>query len=101
MVTLDPALEDRIQAAAQWTDREVVVRWTAAEVERFCRSMDRSLNALRQQERPEVLLVRPEIRPAVRWLTAGRLPGLHVLSYAEVTAETKVVSLGIASDQHE
>ncbi len=101
VVTLDPALEERVRAAQQLTDREAILRWTSAEVESFCRAIDRGLESLRQQARPEVLLVRPEIRIAVRQLTAANLPELAVLSYAEVTAETKVVSLGIVSDTEE
>ena len=97
VVTLDPALEERVRAAQQLTDREAILRWTSAEVESFCRAIDRGLESLRQQARPEVLLVCPEIRIAVRQLTAANLPELAVLSYAEVTAETKVVSLGIIS----
>jgi flagellar biosynthesis protein FlhA len=101
VVTLDPALEERVRAAQQRTDREVTLRWSSTEVESFCRAIDRGLESLRQQGRPEVLLVRPEIRIAVRHLTAASLPELVILSYSEVTAETKVVSLGIVSETEE
>jgi flagellar biosynthesis component FlhA len=48
--------------------------------------------------RPEVLLVKPEIRAALRRLVAPWLPLLVVLSYPEITPETKVGSLGIVGD---
>ena len=81
--------------------RRESLRWSSTEVESFCRAIDRGLESLRQQGRPEVLLVRPEIRIAVRHLTAASLPELVILSYSEVTAETKVVSLGIVSETEE
>ncbi len=101
VVTLDPALEERILKAAQLTDRDVMVGLPPQEGDALCRSIDGELAVLRQQGRPEVLLVRPEVRPAVRRLTANSMPHLCVLSYAEITADTKVVSLGIVSHSQE
>jgi flagellar biosynthesis protein FlhA len=42
--------------------------------------------------RRPVVLVDPRIRPAVRQLTAGRIPQLAVLSYDEITRDTVVES---------
>jgi flagellar biosynthesis protein FlhA len=101
VITLDPALEDRVRAEIQILDREVRSQMTVQEVEGVCRAIDRELAALRQQQRPLIVLVRPEIRVALKRLTANSLPQLIVLSYAEITAETKLVSLGIVSDTQE
>ncbi len=95
VVTLEPALEERILSMTQMGEREVTVKMSPQEVDSLGRALETELAALRQQNRPEVVLVRPEIRPAVKRLTWNMLPQLTVLSYAEITGETKVVSVGI------
>jgi flagellar biosynthesis protein FlhA len=101
VVTLDPALEERILKAVQVTDHDVLVNLPAQECDWLCRAIDTELAALRQQDRAEVLLVRSEIRAALRRITAAAIPGLSVLGYGEITADTKVVSLGIVSNSLE
>jgi flagellar biosynthesis protein FlhA len=101
VVTLDPALEERLLRAAQVTERDVMVKLAPHDVEALCRRLDAELVPLREQNRPEIVLVRPEIRAAVKRLTAHALPNLAVLSYAEMTSDTKVVSLGIVSAPEE
>ncbi len=95
VVTLEPSLEERILSMTQMGEREVTVKMSPQEVDSLGRALETELAALRQQNRPEVVLVRPEIRPAVKRLTWNMLPQLTVLSYAEITGETKVVSVGI------
>lgn len=101
VVTLDPALEERILSACQIRNREIIVNLLAHDVESICRAVESELVSLRQQERPQIVLVRPEIRPALQRMAMHQLPQLIVLSYAEITAETKVVSLGIVSEADE
>ncbi len=48
--------------------------------------------------RPPVVLVSPQIRPALKQLTSPHLPRLVVLSYNEITRDTVVESLGMVSD---
>jgi flagellar biosynthesis protein FlhA len=100
VVTLEPALEERILSASHVNDRDVTIKWSHQEVDLLCRAIDAELTVLRRQQRPELLLVRPEIRPVVRRLTVAALPQLVVLSYVEVTSETKVVSVGIVGERH-
>ena len=101
VITLDPALEEQIQKAGQLRGRELMLDLPSQQVESICRSIDRELEQLRGQGRPEIVLVTPEIRPMVKRLTRHLLPQIVVLSYAEITAETKVVSLGIVSEADE
>ncbi len=101
VITLDPSLEERILSGFQSHDRELTITLPSAQVDGISRAIDRELAALRAQQRPQVVLVRPEIRLAVKRLASSLLPDLIVISYAEITAETKVVSLGIVSDMEE
>jgi len=101
VVTLDPALEEQIQKAGHVRGRELIVDLPLKQVESICRSIDRELEQVRRKGRPEIVLVTPEIRPMLKRLTRHLLPQIIVLSYAEITAETKVVSLGIVSEADE
>ncbi len=101
VVTLDPALEERILAGCELRNREIVVNLSAHDIETICRAIEAELVGLRQQDRPQIVLVRPEIRSAIRGMAMHHLPELIVLSYAEITSETKVVSLGIVSEADE
>ena len=101
VITLDPALEEQIQKAGQLRGRELMLDLPSQQVESICRSIDRELEQFRGQGRPEIVLVTPEVRPMVKRLTRHLLPQIIVLSYAEITAETKVVSLGIVSEADE
>jgi flagellar biosynthesis protein FlhA len=101
VVTLDPALEERILKATKVTDRDVMVNLPAHECDWLCRAIEAELAPRRQQMRAEVLLVRSEIRAAVRRITAAAIWYVSVLSYSEITSDTKVVSLGIVSNPQE
>ena len=46
-----------------------------------------------------VVLVSPRIRPGLRQITATSIPRLRVLSYNEITQDTKIESYGVISDQ--
>ena len=45
-----------------------------------------------------MVLVSPQIRTALKQITAARLPELVVLSYAEITQDTYVDSLAMIGD---
>ena len=44
---------------------------------------------------PPIVLVSPEIRPALKQLTAADIPQLVVLSYNEITRDTKIESVAM------
>ena len=58
----------------------------------------KELEKLVRGGRPPVVLVDPQIRPALKQLTSPHLPKLVVLSYNEITRDTVVESLGMVSD---
>ena len=98
VVTLDPALEDRISAGIEHNERGLLVRMSPQAIEKTCQLLADPLRKLRTAGRPEVVLVSPQIRPGLRQLTAASLPRLVVLSYNEVTRDTKIESIGIVTD---
>ena len=98
VVTLDPAMEDRIKAGIEHTDRGMVIRMSPAAVEATCRSIAREVEKLTMANHPAVLLVGPQIRPGLKQMTASALPRLVILSYNEITRDTQIESLGMAVD---
>ncbi len=98
VLTLDPALEDRIAAGIEHTERGLFVRTPPALVEKICDRISAELPKLTRSGKKPVLLVSPQIRPGLKLMTAGNLPRLHVLSFNEITRDTKVEILGIVSD---
>jgi flagellar biosynthesis protein FlhA len=44
-------------------------------------------------EWPPIVLVSPDIRPALKQIAAAHIPQLIVLSYNEITADTKIESM--------
>ena len=48
--------------------------------------------------RPPIVLCSPQVRPALKQLTATHIPQLVVLSYSEITRETKIESVAMVSE---
>jgi flagellar biosynthesis protein FlhA len=86
VVTLDPALEERIREAG--SDGRLAPR----EIETICRAIEKKLGALTAAGYPPIVLVSPEIRATMKNMTLSHIPELVVLSYGEVTRDTRVES---------
>jgi flagellar biosynthesis protein FlhA len=99
VVALDPALEDRIRAGFEHTERGLFIRMSPQSVESICRSISVEVNKLAAQSHSAIVLVSPQIRAAVKRLTENHLPHLIVLSFNEVTRDTKVVTVGMVTDR--
>ncbi|MGQ9575392.1 MAG: flagellar biosynthesis protein FlhA [Thermoguttaceae bacterium] len=98
VVTLDPALEDRIRAGIEHTDRGLFVRMSPQAVETTCRLIGNEIEKLRRTGRPPIVLVSPPIRAGLKQLTSAHLPSLIVLSYNEITRDTKIESVAMVAD---
>ena len=98
VLTLDPALEDRIAAGIEHNERGLFIRMSPQAVETTCALIADGVAALTRRHHPPVVLVSPQIRPGLKQLTAANLPSLVVLSYNEITRDTKIESVGIVSD---
>ena len=98
VVTLEPAMEDRIAAGIEHTERGLFVRMSPPAIEIACKRISGEVAKLLRVNRQPIVLVSPQIRPGLKLLTASHLPKLIVLSYNEITRDTRIESVGIVSD---
>ena len=71
VVTLDPALEDRIAAGIEHTERGLFVRMSPQAIDATCRLIGKELEAkIRPGQRP-IVLVSPQIRPGLKQLSSS------------------------------
>lgn len=98
VVTLDPAMEDRIGAGIEHTERGLFVRMSPQAIERTCERIAQEVGRLTREGKHPVLLVSPQIRPGLRQITSAHLPRLVLLSYNEVTRDTKIESVAMVTD---
>ncbi len=98
VITLDPALEDRIAAGIEHSERGLFIRMSPAAIEKTCEIIAAGLESLTNAGHLPVVLVSPQIRPGLKQLTAASIPRLAVLSYNEITRDTKIESVGIVAD---
>lgn len=99
VATLDPGLENRIMHACSWDESETVVCRLSNEQRRaLTRAIRSEFAALKNERRRAILLVSTKIRPYMRSLISTDFPEAIVISYGEVSPDTKIVSMGIVED---
>jgi flagellar biosynthesis protein FlhA len=98
VVTLDPAIEDRIRAGIEHSERGLFVRMAPPAVDATCRQIAAEIDKLARKNQPPVVLVSPQIRAGLKQLTAAHLPRLVVLSYNEITRDTQIESVGMVAE---
>jgi flagellar biosynthesis protein FlhA len=98
VVTLDPALEDRIRAGFDHNDKGLFIRMSPQAVEITCKLIANEVNRLVATNHPPLVLVSPQIRAALKQMTAAHLPQLVVLSYNEITRDTRIESVAMVAD---
>jgi len=98
VVTLDPALEDKIRAGFDHNEHGMFIRMSPQAVEAVCRMISGEVEKLVTAGHPPVLLVSPQIRAALKQMTAPHVPQLVILSYNEITRDTKIDSLAMVSE---
>lgn len=95
VITLEPAVEDFVAAGVEHTDRGMLIKMSPQSIEKLVRAIGQEIKKLTDAGRPPVVLCGPEIRAAVKRITAATLSKLAVLSYNEVTRDTKVESVAM------
>jgi flagellar biosynthesis protein FlhA len=98
VVALDPALEDRVRAGSEHNDRGLFIRMSPQAVELTCNRIRQQVEKLVTENHAPIVLVSPQIRAALKQLTENHLPQLAVLSFNEITRDTKVVTHGLVTD---
>jgi flagellar biosynthesis protein FlhA len=98
VVTLDPAVEDRIAAGTEQTERGIFIRMSPEAINKTCAKIAEQLRKLEALGRPRCLLVSPKIRVALRQITQESIPDLRILSYNEVSKDTNIESVAMVSD---
>ncbi len=98
VVTLDPALEDRIRAGVDHSERGLLLRMSPQAVETTCRRIAGGLERLVLDNHRPIVLCSPQVRAAVKELASAHLPDLIVLSYNEITRDTKIESVAMVTD---
>jgi flagellar biosynthesis protein FlhA len=95
VLTLEASLEDTLTEGIEPGESGIVVRLSPQMVEAICDSLKAAAEKLEGQLLPPVVLVSPQIRAGLKQLTRARLPRLVVLSYDEITRDTRVESAEI------
>jgi len=98
VIALDPAMEDRIRAGFEHTERGLFVRMSPPAIEATCNAIAVELTKLTTANHTPIVLVSPQIRAALKQITENQLSQLIVLSFNEVTRDTEIVTLGLAAD---
>jgi flagellar biosynthesis protein FlhA len=98
VVTLDPAMEDRIAAGIEHTERGLFIRMSPQAQEKTCQAIAQGVKRLVDLGKTPLVLVSPQIRPGLKQITQINLPRLKVLSYNEITRDTQIESHGLVAD---
>ncbi len=98
VITMDPAMEDRIAAGFEIDGRGLIVRMSPQAIDITCAQVSKQLKQLTQAGHRPIILVSPRIRPALREITRAQIPNLRVLSHTEITTQTQIVSVGLVTD---
>jgi flagellar biosynthesis protein FlhA len=98
VVSLDPALEDRIKAGIEHSDRGMFIRMSPQAIEVTCRLISTEIDKLTRANHQPIVLVSPQIRAGLKQLTSVALPRLVVLSFNEITRDTQIESVALVMD---
>ncbi len=94
-ITLDPALENRIAGAVQHTDHGSYVSLDPDTMQRLIDVLNEELQKLTNMGYQPVVLTSPAVRLYFRKLVERSLPGIVVLSHAEIEQSVEIQILGV------
>ena len=98
VITLDPAMEDRVAAGTEQTDRGIFIRMSPDVIAKTCSKISDHIKKLDAMGKPRCVLVSPKIRVALRQITQESMPDLRILSYNEISRDTSIESVAMVSD---
>lgn len=94
-VTLDPALENRIAGGVQRTDRGSYISLDPDSMKKLIESLNTELQKLTNMGYQPIVLTSPAVRLYFRKLVERSVPGLIVLSQAEIEQSVEIQILGV------
>ena len=92
VVRLHTQLESDLAESTESADHKVLTQIPAETAELTCGRIQEAVKNLVASGLPPVILVAPRIRSTIRQMTAPTMPWLNVLSYDEVSADTRIES---------
>lgn len=96
-LTVDPQLEEMINAAVQRTEHGSYVALDPSKMQALVNSLKKALPKLTELGYSPIVLTGPSVRLYFRKLTERVAPNLTVLSYAELDSKVEVKSLGMVN----
>lgn len=97
VVAVDPGLEDLIRAGFEHNERGLFIRMAPNIVQQLCNALRQEAEKLTAQNYTPIVLVSPQIRPALKQMTETHLPQLVILSFNEITRDTNIVTHGLVT----
>ncbi|MBO6179668.1 MAG: flagellar biosynthesis protein FlhA [Selenomonadaceae bacterium] len=94
-VTLDPALENRIAGGVQRTDHGSYVNLDPDSMQRLVTALNTELTKLTNMGYQPIVLTSPAVRLYFRKLVERSVPGIIVLSHAEIDQTVEIQILGV------
>ena len=94
-ITLDAALENRIAGAVQRTDHGSYVSLDPDSLQRIVTTLSTELEKLTNMGYQPIVLTSPAVRLYFRKLVERSVPGLIVLSQAEIDPNVEIQILGV------
>jgi flagellar biosynthesis protein FlhA len=94
VITVGPRTEDEIASSIQQTERGNTVALPPWQLQRLLGVVGTEVERVASSGRSPVILCSSRIRLALRRLLERRLPNVTVLSFAEITSQTSVESVG-------
>ncbi len=94
-ITLDPAIENKIAGSVQRTEHGSYVSLDPESMQKLLMALEEELKKLTDQGYQPIVLTSPTVRPYFRNLVERSIPGLIVLSHAEIEQNVEIQILGV------
>jgi flagellar biosynthesis protein FlhA len=95
VITLDPGIEQTIQASIQRTEQGSFLTIDPNVGQEILQAISQQVDALSEKGLQPILLTSPPIRPALRKLTERSFPNLVLLSWNEIAPKVNVNSVAM------
>lgn len=95
VLTLDPAIEQNLSANVEHAETNLISQFNPEWRDSTCKRIQEAAKKLVAEGYPPVVLVSAGLRSVVRQMTEPTMPWLKILSYREVTRDTKIQAHGV------